>query len=44
MAIKGSKTDDVLIFISACTQKFNVYAEVMPAIGDIHGGKINHKE
>ena len=29
----------VLLFISACTQKLNVHAEVMPAIGDINSMK-----
>jgi len=44
MATKGSETNGVLLFISAYMQKLNVHAEVMPAIGDIHGGKINHTE
>ena len=40
MAIKGSETDDVLIYVSACMHaKVKVHAEVMPAIGNIHGGK-----
>jgi len=32
MAIKDSDTDGVLLFISACMQKLNVHAEVMPVL------------